>query len=71
MRWRRVDLRRRLEETFVVSMHERTVGKKLVALGYVWLSVRPRHPNTDEATKVEFKNLWPAPSAISFIESAV
>ena len=55
VRWRRVDLKRRIEETFGVSMHERTVGKQLAALGYVRLSVRPRHPKADEAAQEEFK----------------
>ena len=29
VRWRRVDLQRRIEERFGVTMHERTVGKQL------------------------------------------
>ncbi len=55
VRWRRVDLKRRIEETFGVSMHERTVGKQLAALGYVRLSVRPQHPKADEAAQEDFK----------------
>ncbi len=60
VRWRRVDLKRRLEETFGVSMHERTVGKQLAALGYVRLSVRPQHPKADEAAQEDFKKNSPS-----------
>ena len=33
VRWRRIDLKRRIETMFGVTMHERTVGKQLAALG--------------------------------------
>ncbi len=55
VRWRRVDLKRRIKEMFGVEMHERTVGKQLAALGYVRLSVRPQHPKADEQAQEEFK----------------
>ena len=63
VRWRRQDLRARIEERFGVEGHERTVGKYLAALGYRRLSVRPRHPRTDPGAQEDFKNVWPAPSA--------
>ena len=44
-----------------VDVHERTVGKYLAALGYRRLSVRPQHPDADEAAQEAFKNVWPAP----------
>jgi len=56
VRWRQADLRRVIEERFGVTMHERTVGKQLKALGFVRLSVRPQHPKSDPdnfADKVE------------------
>jgi transposase len=59
VRWRRVDLQRRIEEAFGVKMHERTVGKQLAELGFARLSARPRNPKTDEAAQEEFKKNSP------------
>jgi len=61
VRWRRVDLQRRIEAEFGVVMHERTVGKQLAALGFRRLSVRPQHPKTDEAVQEAFKKTSPIP----------
>lgn len=55
VRWRCSDLKRRIEETFGVALHERTVGKHLSALGYRRLSVRPQHPKADPAAQEAFK----------------
>jgi hypothetical protein len=55
VRWRRVDLRDELERRFGVALHERSVGKLLAKLGYRRLSVRPRHPQTDEEAQEAFK----------------
>ena len=54
-RWRRVDLKRRIEARFGVAMHERTVGKQLAALGFRRLSVRPQHPKSDPEAQEAFK----------------
>ncbi|WGS17274.1 IS630 family transposase [Bradyrhizobium sp. ISRA463] len=54
VRWRRVDLRDALERRFGVKLHERSVGKVLAKLGYRRLSVRPRHPQADEAAQEAF-----------------
>src|SRR6266404_5601490 len=59
VRWRRVDLRDELERRFGVVLHERSVGKVLAKLGYRRLSVRPRHPQTDEAAHEAFKKTSP------------
>lgn len=59
VRWRRIDLKRRIETTFGVSMHERTVGKQLAALGFRRLSVRPQHPKADVAAQEAFKKTSP------------
>lgn len=59
VRWRRVDLQRKIAELFGVEMHERTVSKQLAALGFVRLSVRPRHPKADEAAQEAFKKTSP------------
>jgi len=55
VRWRRVDLKRRIEARFGVVMHERTVGKQLAALGFRRLSVRPQHPKSDPDAHEAFK----------------
>ena len=59
VRWRRVDLRDELERRFGVVLHERSVGKVLAKLGYRRLSVRPRHPQTDEEAQQAFKKTLP------------
>ena len=59
IRWRRVDLKRRIEREFGVVMHERTVGKQLAALGFRRLSVRPQHPKADEEAQAAFKKTSP------------
>ena len=59
VRWRRVDLQRLIEARFGVVMHERTVGKQLKALGFVRLSVRPRHPKSDPDAQKAFKKTSP------------
>jgi len=61
VRWRRVDLQRRIEARFGVTMHERTVGKQLAALGFRRLSVRPQHPKSDPEAQEVFKKTSPRP----------
>ena len=62
VRWQRVDLRDELERRFGVKLHERSVGKVLAKLGYRRLSVRPRHPQADEAVQQAFKKTLLRPS---------
>ena len=59
VRWRRVDLARRIEAEFNVKLHERTVGTYLAKLGFRRLSVRPEHPNADPAAQTAFKKTLP------------
>ena len=59
VRWRRVDLRDELQRQFGVELHERSVGKVLKRLGYRRLSVRPRHPESDEEAQEAFKKTSP------------
>ena len=56
---RRVDLKDRIEARFGVTMHERTVGKPLAALGFRRLSVRPQHPKSDPEAQEAFKKTSP------------
>src|ERR1700704_3711789 len=66
VRWRRVDLRDELQRRFGVVLHERSVGKVLAKLGYRRLSVRPRHPQTDEEAQEAFKKTLPQRSRRNF-----
>jgi transposase len=59
VRWRRVDLRDELERRFGIALHERSVGKLLAKLGYCRLSMRPRHPHSDEEAQEAFKKTLP------------
>ena len=60
VRWRRIDLQALIEARFAVRLHERTVGKVLRRLGFTRLSVRPRHPKTDEAAQEAFNKASPS-----------
>lgn len=55
VRWRRVDLKRVIEDRFGVVYHERYVGKLLKQLGFSHVSARPRHPAQDARVMEAFK----------------
>lgn len=55
VRWRRIDLKRVIEERFGVVYHERTIGKLLAQIGFARLSVRPQHPAQDGRVVESFK----------------
>lgn len=55
VRWRHRDLQHRIAATFGVTLHERSVGKQLAALGFRRLSVRPQHPKSDPQAQAAFK----------------
>jgi len=55
VRWRRVDLQHRIEHSFGVSLHERTIGKLLHTLSFRRLSVRPQHPKSDAEAQASFQ----------------
>ena len=59
VRWRRRDLQHRIEAEFGVTLHERTVGKQLAALGFRRLSVRPLHPKSDPRVQDAVKKTSP------------
>ncbi len=59
VRWRRSDLRDKLEEQLGITVHERTVGKHLARLGYRRLSVRPHNPKADPEAQAAFKKTLP------------
>jgi putative transposase len=55
VRWRCVELQQRIEQSFDVSCHERTVGKLLRKLSFRRLSVRPQHPKSDPEAQASFR----------------
>jgi transposase len=59
VRWRRVDLAAVIARRFDVHLAERTVGKLLRRLGFVRLSVRPRHPAHDAEAQAAHKKTSP------------
>jgi transposase len=61
VRWRCVDLRKRILREFSVALHERTVGKLLRKLSFRRISVRPQHPQS----KPEEQAIFRAASLIS------
>ena len=63
VRWRRVDLKRVIEERFGVIYSERTISDLLAALSFSHICGRPRHPKQDEWVIEAFKKTsrahWP------------
>ena len=59
VRWRCVDLQAEIAARFGVTVSERHVGRLLKQLKFTRLSVRPRHPQADEAAQQTFKKTSP------------
>ena len=59
VRWRCVDLQRRIAQEFAVPLHERTVGKLLRKLSFRQLSVRPQHPLSKPEEQAVFSAALP------------
>ena len=57
VRWRRVDLKRVIEERFGVSYSERYVSQILHDLDFSHMSARPQHPKQDARVLEAFKKL--------------
>jgi transposase len=70
VRWRRVDLVERIKARFSVSLNARTVGRLLRALDFRRLSVRPQHPESDDAAQEVFKKNFPELAAAAIPEPA-
>jgi transposase len=60
VRWRCIDLQRRIRQEFAVALHESTVGKLLHRLSFARLQPRPYHPKKDAAAQEAFKKTLPA-----------
>lgn len=54
-RWRRIDLKRVIEERFGVVYSERAVSDLLARLSFSYISGRPRHPRQDQRVLYGFK----------------
>ncbi len=59
-RWRRIDLKRVIEERFDVIYSERAISDLLVALSFSHISARPQHPKQDQRVIEAFKKTSPA-----------
>jgi transposase len=55
VRWRCVDLQAVAKQRFGVALSERSIGRVLKQLRFVRLSVRPQHPQGDDAAQEAFK----------------
>ena len=55
VRWRRIDLKRLIEERFGVAYSERAVSDLLARLAFSYISGRPQHPRQDERVLEAFK----------------
>ncbi len=62
VRWRRIDLKRVIEERFGVVYSERGISRLLGELGFAHISARPQHPRQDERIIEAFKKTSPTPS---------
>ncbi len=60
VRWRRIDLKRVIEERFGVVYSERTISDLLAALSFSHISGRPQHPKQDQRVIEAFKKTFPA-----------
>ncbi len=60
VRWRRIDLKRVIEERFGVIYSERTISDLLAALSFSHISGRPQHPRQDARVIEAFKKTFPA-----------
>jgi len=62
VRWRRVDLRRAIEERFGVIYSERAISDLLRRLSFSYISGRPQHPRQDQRVLEGFKKTSPTRS---------
>ena len=59
VRWRRIDLKRVIEERFGVTYSERAISDLLAALSFSHISGRPQHPGQDRRVIEAFKKTSP------------
>jgi transposase len=61
VRWRRIDLRRVIEERFGIVYAERSISRLLAVLGFVHISARPQHPAQNPKVVEAYKKTSRAP----------
>ncbi len=59
VRWRRIDLKRVIEERFDVVYSKRGISRLLAELNFTHISARPQHPRQDERIIAAFKKTSP------------
>jgi transposase len=59
VRWRRIDLKRVIEERFGAVYSERSISELLAVLGFSRMSTRPQHPKQDKRVIEAFKKTSP------------
>lgn len=59
VRWRRIDLKRVIEERFGAVYSERSISELLAVLGFSRMSTRPQHPKQDKRVIDAFKKTSP------------
>jgi len=59
VRWRCIDLKGVIASRFNVDLSEDQIGRIMKQRGYRRLSVRPQHPQADEAAQETFKKTLP------------
>ena len=59
VRWRCIDLKGEIAARFNTGLSESQVGRIIKQRGYRQLSVRPQHPQADEAAQEAFKKTLP------------
>jgi transposase len=59
VRWRRIDLKRVIEERFGAVYAERSISELLAVLGFSRMSIRPQHPKQDSQVIEAFKKTSP------------
>ena len=62
VRWRRIDLKRVIEERFGVTYSERAISELLAVLSFSHISGRPQHPKQNQRVVEAFKKTSPARS---------
>jgi len=62
VRWRRIDLKRVIEERFGAVYSERSISELLAVLGFSRMSARPQHPKQDSQVIEAFKKTSPTRS---------
>lgn len=67
VRWRRIDLKRVIEERFGVVYSERAISDLLAKLAFSHISGRPQHPRQDPRVLEAFKKCMARPRSASVI----